>query len=124
MSGGCHCGAVRFRVTFLKAEAIDCNCSICRKKGFLHGIVPPEQFDLLSGAADLVSYRFNTGQAEHLFCRHCGIHAFYHPRSHPGYLDVNLHCLDAVQEDPDFLQRFEIQPFDGQHWEANRAKLR
>ena len=44
--GGCHCGRVRFRVTAdLAAATIErCNCSICRKKGFLHLIVPPEQF--------------------------------------------------------------------------------
>jgi hypothetical protein len=34
--GGCHCGAVRFRVVVEEHAASDCNCSICRKKG--HGI--------------------------------------------------------------------------------------
>ena len=49
-SGGCHCGAVRFRVFVDKHQASDCNCSICQKKGFLHLIVPPERFTLRTRA--------------------------------------------------------------------------
>jgi len=119
--GGCHCGAVRFEVTVPDdtPEAsrsyhtvYDCNCSICRKKGFLHLIVPPEHFMLLQGAENLTTYTFNTGVAKHLFCRTCGIHAFYRPRSHPEHFDVNVHCLDG-----DVLSQFQILPFDGANWE-------
>ena len=47
--GGCHCGRVRFRVTGDLARVTDCNCSICTKKGFLHLIVAPDAFELISG---------------------------------------------------------------------------
>ena len=57
--GGCHCGAVRFRVTADLSRVTDCNCSICAKKGFLHLIVPRDAFDLLSGKDALTTYRFN-----------------------------------------------------------------
>lgn len=112
--GGCHCGAVRFQVVVDKPEAIDCNCSICRKKGFLHLIVPPDRFTLLQGEDSLTTYTFNTHTAKHLFCRVCGIHAFYRPRSHPQDFDVNVHCLDG-----DVVDQFQIVPFDGQNWEEN-----
>lgn len=117
--GGCHCGKVRFRVVVDKHEADDCNCSICTKKGFLHLIVPPERFTLLSGADDLTTYTFNTGVAKHTFCRHCGIHPFYRPRSHPDCFDVNVRCLDG-----DAISRFRIVPFDGANWEQNIHLLR
>ena len=82
--GGCHCGAVRFRVAVSEGqELIDCNCSICRKKGILHLIVPEASFTLLRGEDALTIYAFNTGAANHMFCKICGIHAFYRPRSHP-----------------------------------------
>lgn len=116
--GGCHCGAVRFRVEVDKFKADDCNCSICTKKGFLHLIVPPEQFTLLQGDEVLTTYKFNTGVAEHLFCRICGIHSFYRPRSHPNHIDVNIRCLDG-----DVLSEFEVVPFDGANWEQNIHKL-
>ncbi|MEL7245291.1 MAG: GFA family protein, partial [Cyanobacteria bacterium J06573_2] len=59
--GGCHCGAVRFRVVVDNKKADDCNCSICTKKGFLHLIVPQNQFTLLKGEENLATYTFNTG---------------------------------------------------------------
>jgi hypothetical protein len=111
-AGGCHCGRVRFEIRAELARATVCNCSICRKKGFIHLIVEPSQFELRSGAEALVSYRFNTGVAEHLFCGHCGIHPFYTPRSDPDKVDVNVRCLDDV--DPNQL---ELLAFDGKHWE-------
>jgi hypothetical protein len=118
-AGGCHCGAVRFRVLVRRHEALDCNCSICTKKGFLHLIVAREDFELLEGAEHLVSYRFNTRQAEHRFCRDCGIHPFYVPRSHPDGIDVNLRCLDG-----EVMDRFTRVPFDGRNWEQAVAELR
>ena len=62
--------------------------------GFLHLIVPAARFRLLSGGDDLFEYRFNTGAARHLFCRHCGIKSFYVPRSHPDGYSVNARCID------------------------------
>jgi len=111
-SGGCHCARVRFTVRAELTSASLCNCSICLKKGFIHLIVEPSQFELLSGADALVSYRFNTGVAEHKFCAHCGIHPFYTPRSDPHKVDVNVRCLDDVD-----LSQLELLPFDGRHWE-------
>src|SRR5215471_15569886 len=94
--GGCHCGRVRFRITADLAHIVECNCSICTKKGFLHLIVPPEHFELLRGKDELTTYEFNTLTAKHTFCRHCGIHAFYVPRSDPDKFSVNVRCLDDV----------------------------
>ncbi len=113
-SGGCHCGRVRFRVTAELTGITDCNCSVCTKKGFLHLIVPPERFELLSGAGDLTTYQFNTNTAKHTFCKVCGIHPFYVPRSDPDKIDVNVRCLDDID-----LAQIEVHPFDGRHWEES-----
>jgi hypothetical protein len=110
--GGCHCGAVRYRVTVRTREAVECNCSVCAKKGFLHLIVPENDFELLSGGDMLTTYTFGTHTAKHHFCRHCGIHSYYRPRSHPDKVDVNVRCLDGV--DP---SEFQVSTFDGQNWE-------
>ena len=115
LSGGCHCGAVRFEVdTPADAEVWLCNCSICDMTGFQHLIVEKSQFRLLSGQERLASYRFNTGTAEHLFCSACGIKSFYVPRSHPDGFSVNVRCLDGNP-----LADVEGRPFDGQNWEHN-----
>ena len=112
MLGGCHCGRVRFRVTAELSRVTACNCSICAKKGFLHLIVAREQFELLSGADALTTYRFNTGTARHTFCATCGIHPFYVPRSDPDKIDVNVRCLDGVD-----VAAIKPHAFDGRHWE-------
>ncbi|WP_103669142.1 GFA family protein [Pseudanabaena sp. BC1403] len=116
--GGCHCGAIRFRVKVRTYEAIDCNCSICQKKGILHLIVPPEDFELLKGEDNLSTYTFNTGIAKHHFCKTCGIHPFYRPRSHPNDYDVNVRCLDDAA-----IEQFTITHFDGKHWEDNIQQI-
>ena len=110
--GGCHCGRVRFQVTGDLARTTECNCSMCSKKAYLHLIVPPECFELLAGREDLVTYEFHTRTAKHHFCRHCGVHSFYVPRSDPDKIDVNVRCLEGV--DPEALT---VARFDGRHWE-------
>lgn len=118
-SGGCHCGAVRF--SFLlpgRVEATRCNCSICAMTGFVHLIVPHGDFTLESGEADLAEYRFNTGTARHLFCRHCGIKSFYQPRSHPEAWSVHLACARLA---PGI--EVSLGEFDGRNWEASIAGL-
>jgi hypothetical protein len=97
---------------------VECNCSICTRKGYLHWIVPRERFRLVGGEEALATYRFGTMTARHHFCRTCGVAAFYVPRSHPDHVDVNVRCLDGV--DPAALV---VAPFDGRHWEASVASL-
>jgi hypothetical protein len=124
-TGGCHCGRVRFRVVVKERKALDCNCSICRKKGFLHLIVPKDQFSLLSGEDALRTYTFNTGVAKHTFCSVCGVHSFYTPRSHPDCIDVNVRALDPEGADErDVLDDFTVVPFDGRNWEDNVDAIR
>jgi hypothetical protein len=119
ISGGCHCGKVRFEADVPEAvEVLDCNCSICARTGYRHLIVPHSDFRLLSGGDLLSSYRFGTGAAEHLFCSICGIKSFYQPRSHPGAWSVNLKALD----DQHGLS-VSVRQFDGRNWEEARAKL-
>ena len=117
--GGCHCGRVRLEVAAqAEIEADQCNCSICRMSGYLHLIVPKEDFRLIAGEDDLETYTFNTGVAQHYFCRHCGIKSFYVPRSHPSGISVNVNCLE-----PETIQSIAITPFDGSNWEKNVHKL-
>jgi hypothetical protein len=118
-SGGCHCGRVRFEVEAPAAiEVTECNCSICSKSGYLHLFVSRRDFRLLSGEDALETYSFNTGVAQHYFCRHCGIKSFYVPRSHPDGVSVNARCLDEGT-----IESLEIVPFDGRNWEQNASKL-
>jgi hypothetical protein len=117
--GACHCGRVRFEVdAAANIDALECNCSICSKSGFLHLIVPRSRFRLLQGSADLATYTFNTGVAKHLFCKTCGIKSFYIPRSNPDGYSINVRCLDRTT-----ISQVNVTSFDGKNWQAHGADL-
>ncbi|EAR08351.1 GFA family protein [Reinekea blandensis] len=97
--GKCHCGAVTFEVTAeepLTAGA-RCNCSLCRRKGFVMALLPSENFRLTGGASELTDYQWNTQQAHHYFCRHCGIYTHHQPRTAPDKIGVNVGCIDELE---------------------------
>jgi len=85
---------------------------MCSKKGFLHLIIPRDRFELLRGADTLTTYQFGTQVAKHHFCRTCGIHSYYIPRSDPDKVDVNVRCLDGID-----VRKLDVKGFDGQNWE-------
>ena len=116
--GGCHCGQVRFKAPVDLDLLSQCSCTICTKKGILHLSVRAADFALLRGKDALTVYTFGTGVAQHTFCRHCGMHAFYIPRSQPDSISVNARCLDDV----DGLALRPTRFFDGQHWEEAQAE--
>ncbi len=117
--GGCHCGAVVYEVMVSRQVLVhDCNCSICSKSGYIHLIVPAQDFSLISGKGQLSEYRFNKGVARHLFCSQCGIKSFYVPRSNPDGFSINVNCLELPDE-----VVVTVEEFDGQHWERNASEL-
>lgn len=66
---------------------------------------------ILAGEDQLATYRFNTGVAEHHFCRVCGIYTHHRRRSNPDELGINAACLDGVSPF-DFA---ELVVNDGRH---------
>ncbi len=100
-TGGCHCGAVRYRVTMALDRAITCNCSICSKTGTMLAFAPGARFELLSGEDALTDYQFGRKHIHHLFCRRCGIRSFARGAMPDGTptVAVNVRCLDDVDLD-------------------------
>ncbi len=118
--GGCHCGAVRFEFDApAEVDVTECNCSMCDMTGYEHVFVPQQDLRLLSGRDALTEYRFNTGQAVHMFCKACGIKPLYRPRSHPEAWSVNLRCVETGT-----LTVSKRIAFDGRDWEGNIAALK
>jgi hypothetical protein len=108
-TGGCHCGAVRYRATMKLDRAMACNCSICSKTGTMLAFVPAAQFELLSGADALTDYQFGKKRIHHLFCKHCGIRSFGRGVMPDGapVVAVNVRCLDGVDLDKVAVDRFD-----------------
>lgn len=116
--GACHCRKVTFEYEAPAMTALECNCSICRRKGAIWQAVDNERFRILSGGDDLGLYQFGTRTAKHFFCKHCGVSTFSNPRLAPDKWVVNLRCVDDVD-----LGWLEVLAFDGQNWEQAAQAL-
>ena len=108
--GGCHCGKVRYRVTTDLSKVIECNCSICSKRGHMLTFVEPDKFESLSGEDSLTDYQFNKHVIHHKFCKVCGINSYADGTRPDGkpMVAINVRCLDGV--DP---WKVETTKFDG-----------
>ena len=111
-AGKCHCGRVRYDATVDLGQLIECNCSHCRRKGFLLTFIPPSQFTLHAGEDALTDYQFNKKIIHHLFCATCGVEPFARgtmPDGSPA-IAINVRCLEDVD-----LAALEPMPFDGRN---------
>ncbi|HKK29720.1 MAG TPA: GFA family protein [Alphaproteobacteria bacterium] len=117
---GCHCDAVRITVRRPQPidSLIDCNCSICVKKGILHLAVEEADLRIDHGEENLALYQWQSNTASHWFCKICGIHVLTRPRSHPERYSVNARCLDDFEE---ILPSLTLIPFDGKNHPKDRS---
>ena len=67
---GCHCGAVRLRLTLPDGleELRRCDCSMCRMRGTIVATVDLANLEVIAGQEALTLYQFNTMTAKHYFC--------------------------------------------------------
>ena len=109
--GSCHCGRIAFTLEGEVREAIDCNCSMCRRRGGLLSFFPREALTLTTPEGDYATYHFNKHALDHHFCPTCGIAPFTEgtdPRTGARMAAVNVRCLDGID-----LATLTIKPFDG-----------
>ena len=109
--GSCHCGAVTFTVEGdIPSEAVSCNCSHCRRKGFLLTFVPADTFTLDSGEGALTTYTFNTHKLQHRFCQICGVQGFAEGQGKDGAdtRAINLRAVPACD-----LTKLTVNEVDG-----------
>ena len=68
-----------------------------QKKGYIIGVLGPDDFKLTKGEDKLSLYQFYTNTAKHYFCSICGIHTHNRPRSNPKIYGVNIACIEGVE---------------------------
>ena len=108
-TASCHCGHLKLEIDAPLDNAIECNCSICAKKGYILAFAPASQVRVVSDA-DIRGYRFHSMKIEHAFCGHCGCSPFGRGEA-PNGTDtyaINLRCVDGLD-----LSSVNISPFDG-----------
>ena len=94
-TGGCLCGAVRYRATAAPLRAVSCHCAMCRRSSgapflsFVH--FPKAAFTWTEGAP--TCYR-SSAKAERGFCARCGSTLSMHEAILDDRVQVSLGSLD------------------------------
>jgi hypothetical protein len=122
LTGGCHCGAIRYRV---EGEALThalCHCTDCRR----HAGAPMVGWTMYKrGAMKVTSgtpkiYESSTDGRRH-FCADCGTGLFYtNEKMLPGIVDIQ----SATYDDPNAVPaRIHIQVAERIGWMKDAHKL-
>ncbi|KAM4057893.1 glutathione-dependent formaldehyde-activating enzyme [Hirsutella rhossiliensis] len=111
--GNCHCGAYVYEAKLPEiTSAHECNCSICRKKGYLWVFVgESDDFRAVKGTDDeLTSYSFGSGKMFHKFCPKCATPLMgVFPDGPPGkQRGLNVHAIQGLN-----TWKLERKMFDG-----------
>jgi hypothetical protein len=108
--GSCHCGKIAFAVEGEIKEVMECNCSICAKRGSLMWFTPRAALHLTTPESNLSTYTFNKHRIRHHFCNACGCAPFAEGADSKGNptAAVNVRCVDGID-----LASLERKQFDG-----------
>ena len=95
----CHCGGVEAQVRIPEEgfkKIMRCNCSLCKRKGYIIGFVGQDDLKILKGKNLLKLYQYHTKTAKHFFCSNCGIHTHSNPRINPKLYGINVACVEGI----------------------------
>ncbi len=97
MTGGCACGAVRFRLDAAPYDTGWCHCRICQHvsgaPGMVFTTVPLAALVMEQGEDRIGRFR-STAFGERRFCRDCGAPLTIHVRHQRGEIDIAVGALD------------------------------
>ncbi|MNZ30885.1 Glutathione-dependent formaldehyde-activating enzyme [compost metagenome] len=108
--GSCHCGQIAFEIEGEIGEVIQCNCSICSRRGSLLWFVPRDRLQLSTAEDAMSTYTFNTHRIQHKFCPTCGCAplAFGSMPDGSAMAAINVRCLPDVDTDG-----LKVRKYDG-----------
>lgn len=101
LDGGCHCGAIRYRVKETPVYHALCHCSDCRRAtgapAVSWALFRNENFEILAGEPKAYA---SSANARRHYCADCGTSLFYTNETiFPDMTDIQSGTLD----DPDAL---------------------
>ena len=96
-TGSCHCGGVRFAIETEQSLGpyFKCNCSLCCRKSSVMGAAPRTALRVTAGADLISTYTWNTREAQHYFCKICGIYTHHVMRGETQTVGLNMACIDG-----------------------------
>ena len=117
----CHCGEFEAEVTIPEngiEKVMRCNCTLCKRKGYVIGVLGENDFKIIKGEKLLKLYQYYTKAAKHYFCSICGIHTHNRPRINPKIFGINVACVEGI--DPFELKNIRLN--DGENHPLDQKK--
>lgn len=100
LQGGCHCGAVRYRLSQAPDFTFLCHCRNCQKlNGSMRlagATLPLEALDI-QGELRGYAYRGGKGDIVSYFCPACGTHVYATPKAYGDVAVVRAGTLDEPE---------------------------
>jgi hypothetical protein len=95
LTGGCQCGAVRFRAAVLMDNPHVCHCRMCQKASgnFFAALVGVKHADLTWTRGQAATFSSSPGIARG-FCRDCGTPLFFR-RDGGGHVSLSIGAFDT-----------------------------
>ena len=121
-SGGCHCGAIRYRVAGEPLTHALCHCRDCRRHAGAPMVgwtmYPSPALEIVSGTPKI--YASSENGRRH-FCPDCGTGLFYtNDKMLPGIIDIQ----SATYDDPEAVPaRLHIQTAERIGWMERAHEL-
>jgi hypothetical protein len=94
--GRCHCGAVRITVPAPPEQVTRCNCSLCRKTGWIGGYWHPDAVTIEAKPDALNPYVQGDRMITTWHCKTCGSHTHWTPiTASPDRMGVNMRMFES-----------------------------
>ena len=97
ITGGCHCGAIRFDISTDIKTAVNCHCTFCRKlngSAFSSMVAVPSNFVRFTCGEDQLNKYVASDDVQKHFCRLCGSPIFNTNKEFPAFHMFFLGALD------------------------------
>jgi len=99
-SGGCACGAVRYRVTGPLRPVVGCHCRECRRiSGHYMAATQARRADVVINGTAAIQWYTSSPGVQRGFCRTCGSHLFF-AREGGERLSILAGSLDRAADLP------------------------
>jgi len=86
LTGGCQCGAVRYRATMQPVNTHYCHCRMCQRAvGNLFAALAMVQQDRLEWTKGRPAVFESSTVADRGFCRDCGTPLYFHYKASPNF---------------------------------------